>query len=198
MTRVERLWPGETFVCIGTGPSLTQAQVDACAGRARVIVINNAYTYAPWADVMYACDRKFWNWPVGLKAAAEFGGLKYSLQDGVPAGVQVLKNLGKDGLSRDPAGLKTGHNSGYQAINLAVLLGARRVILLGYDMHGGHCFGQHPDKSGPPFALCLAAFPTLVEPLRQAGVSVINCTPGSALLCFPMASLADALQEIAA
>jgi len=35
----------------------------------------------------------------------------------------------------------------------------------------------------------LPKFPTIVEPLRGAGVEVLNATPGSALTCWPMESL---------
>jgi hypothetical protein len=36
-------------------------------------------------------------------------------------------------------------------------------------------------------------FQTIVQPLRQRGVEVLNCTPGSALECFSKADLRDAL-----
>jgi hypothetical protein len=37
-------------------------------------------------------------------------------------------------------------------------------------------------------------FRTLVAPLRDLGIEVLNCTPGSALDCFPMADLRDVLK----
>lgn len=196
MTAAPRLWPGSTIVCIGTGPSLTLADVEACRDRARVIAVNNAYTMAPWADVLYAADNKFWGWK---KGAPEFAGLKYTIDS--PAyhyPVVMLENTGDYGLEQQPTGLRTGYNSGYQAINLAVHFGAARILLLGYDMHGTHYFGDHPDRTVPPFAACLAAFPTLVDPLKAAGVEILNCTPGSAIPCFPTVPLAEALAEVAA
>ncbi len=190
---VPKLWPGATIVCAATGPSLTAAQLDRCRLDARVIAVNNAYQLAPWADVLYACDQKWWHWHKGVPT---FRGLKYSLNASYPD-VKVLKNVGQTGLSSNPSGLMTGHNSGYQAINLAVHLGAARILLLGYDMQGGHFFGKHPDKSAPPFAACLKAFPTLVKPLAALGIEIVNCTPGSALTCFPMRSLDEALEMAA-
>jgi len=197
VTPVERLWPNSTVVCIGTGPSLTPAQVDVCRGKAHVIVVNNAWELAPWADVLYAADAKWWRRFDGVPA---FPGLKYSVMptransahQEYPS-IQILRNTGGYGLELDPSGLRTGANSGYQAINLAVHLGASRIVLLGYDMHGDHYFGSHPDKAKPAFSMCLTAFPTLVEPLQAAGVSIVNCTPGSALTCFPQASLLSIL-----
>jgi hypothetical protein len=187
---VPKLWPAGTIVCLATGPSLTRADVEYVHGKAdAVIAVNDAYRWAPWADVLYACDQKWWRWH---KGAPDFLGLKYTLQPEAAAfhRVQVLRQTGTDGLDLNPTGLRTGKNSGYQAINLAVHLGARRIVLLGYDMRGDktsgdHCFGRHPDGSRPPFALCLPKFKTLVAPLAAAGVEVINCTRVTALMAFP-------------
>lgn len=189
---VPKLWPGSTVVCLGTGPSLTAADVDAVHGKAKVIAINNAHVLAPWADVLYACDYKWWHWH---KGAPTFRGMKFSIDErarGFP-GVQILRNSGKDGLEMDPTGLKTGSNSGFQAINLAVHFGAMKVLLLGYDMQGQHFFGNHPDGSAPPFEICLRQFRTLVEPLKKLGVHIINCTRTTQLDCFPMMAIEDAL-----
>lgn len=196
---VPRLWPESTVVCLGTGPSLTPADVDFCRERARVIAVNDAYTIAPWADCLYAADGKWWKWH---KGAPGFVGMKYSIEphDAHKASAVMLKNLGRPGLSLDPAGLCLGTtaNSGYQAINLAVHFGARRILLLGYDMRGSHFFGVHPDNSLPRFERVVPGFQTLVAPLAALGVTVINCTPRSALTCFPRAALRDALEAVAA
>lgn len=196
---VPRLWPGGTVACLGGGPSLTQADVDYVRDRAHVIAVNDSYRLAPWADVLYACDSKwwFWNWAKGAK---DFAGLKFALDPGARRypGVQVLRNTGDKGLELDPTGLRAGRNSGYQAINLAVHFGARRVILLGYDMRGGHWHSGHPDGSAPPFSICLARFETLAGPLMKAGVEVVNCSPRTALKTFPCVALREALQEVLA
>jgi len=199
---IERLWPGSTIVCLGTGPSLIRADVEACRDKARVIAVNNAWELAPWADVLYAADAKWWRRFGGVP---DFRGRKYSIMPNghkVPqqeyADIHILRNTGDQGLERDPSGLRTGKNSGYQSINLAVHLGASQILLLGYDMQGDHYFGSHPDKSRPPFKHCLQAFATLVSPLAELGISIVNCTPGSALTCFPMAPLASVLESVAA
>jgi len=199
---VPMLWPKSTVGCLGSGPSLIQADVDGCRDRAHVIAVNDTHRLAPWADVLYAADAKWWRRFGGVPA---FLGRKYSIMPNghkVPQqefrDIHILRNTGDQGLERDPSGLRTGKNSGYQAINLAVHLGASQILLLGYDMQGDHFFGSHPDKSHPPFKHCLQAFPTLVSPLAEIGVSIVNCTPGSALTCFPMAPLASVLEEVAA
>lgn len=200
--KVPRLWPGSTIVCIASGPSLTAADAEYCRGKAKVIAINNAYKLAMWADVLYACDAKWWRWAHTDKGRhpdfQHFRGLKYGLMAGVAQwpGVQRLKHTGADGLERHPAAIRHGSNSGYQAINLAMHFGAKRIILIGYDMGATgrkHFDGDHPDGSAPPFAACLRHFATLVEPLKAAGVEVINCTRKTALTCFPQMPIEQAL-----
>lgn len=194
---------------MATGPSLTQADVEACRGRARVIAIKDSYRLAPWADALYACDAKWWRRYNGVP---EFTGRKYALEphehgepdpDFAPwPDVVVLKNAGLAGLALDPSALRHGYNSGYQAINLAVHLGARRIVLLGYDMQPGpqgyHWFGSHPWQVDIPFGLFLQQFPALVAPLAAAGVEIVNATRSTALTCFPCQPLEACLVEAAA
>lgn len=194
--RVPRLCPGGTVVCLGGGPSLTPEDVTYVRGKAdAVIAINDSYRLAPWADVLYACDGKWWYWHGAEAGVKAFAGLKFALDPAAKrtAGVQVLKKTGESGLELDPGGVRAGRNSGYQAINVAVHLGASRVVLLGYDMRGGHWHKGHPDGSAPPFAICLQRFATLVAPLKAAGVEVVNCTPKTALTAFRCAALRDTL-----
>lgn len=209
MTTVEKRWPGETFVCIASGPSLRPEDVNLVRGRARVIVVNTSYQLAPWADVLYACDEKWWNWHKGVP---DFQGLKFGLdriekRKPVPfhklPSVQVLQNTGAEGLELSPHGLRHGKNSGYQAINLAVHLGAARILLLGYDMKCGkhgelHWHPDHPHRTSLDVNNWLRYYATLVQPLQALKIEVLNCTSRSALRCFPMVSLREALDVSAA
>lgn len=206
MIVVPKLWPGATFTLIGGGPSLTSADVEAVRGTGRVIAINNAYLLAPWADVLYAADAKWIDdWHQGVPS---FTGPKYSIEGGLrPATTrpdwQMLRNTGFLGLEHEPTGLRTGFNSGYQAINLAVHLGATRIRLLGYDMalaHDGrsHWFGAHPDHGTSPYLQMREAFQSLISPLAELGIDVVNCSRQTALTAFPCVSLEQELQERAA
>ena len=118
--------------------------------------------------------------------------------------VRVLKFTGQRGLELDPSGLRHGSNSGYQAINLAVNLGAKRIVLLGYDMKvNGHRTHWHNEQrqdasvfAGTIRDTMLPHFHTLIDPLKVLGVEVINATPDSALTCFPMMMLEEALRTV--
>jgi len=205
MTSVPKLWPVSTIVCLGSGPSLTTSDVDDACQHAPVIAINDAYRLLPAGKsdvVLYAADRKWIDWHDGVPG---FAGPKYSIEGLDPATTrqdwQVLRNTGFLGLELEPTGLRAGYNSGFQAINLAVHLGATRILLLGYDLSPApdgrtHWFGDHPDRQPSPYGAMLEAFPSLVEPLAALGIPVVNCSRRTALTTFPCMALEDELARL--
>lgn len=142
---VQRDWEGETVVIIAGGPSLTDDQVEYVRkSGAKVIAINNAYLMAPFADILYACDYKWWKWHDGAK---DFEGMKVCLRYAMATedlegewpedeytDVRSLAYHKLRGISREPGIVNSGRDSGYQAIQLALQLGAARIVLLGYDL----------------------------------------------------------------
>lgn len=198
MPSVPRLFPDRTIVCLASGPSLTREDVEACRGIVPAVAVNDTYQWAPWADVLYACDARWWELHQG---AQEFQGLKFALEkkaDKWP-GVTVLEHTGDRGLERDPSGVRTGKNSGYQAINVAVHLGAKRILLLGYDMAAQgkrtHFAGHRPAPyhASSPYPFFADMFGSMTADLKALGVDVVNCSRETALKCFPRRSLAKAL-----
>ena len=86
-----------------------------------------------------------------------------------------------------------GDNSGFQATNLAIQFGAEEIWLIGFDMKVNgkpHFFGEHPleCRKGMTPRSWRAAFET-AERMMPEHISIINATPGSALSCFPRATL---------
>lgn len=189
-------WQGQTVVVAATGPSLTAQQLQQCR-RLPLVVVNDAHRLAPWADVLYACDTAWWDHHQG---APGFQGQRWSSHH-LPGndklacaqrwGLQLVAGRDAEGFSRDPACIHYGGNSGFQAINLATLWGAARVLLLGFDGGSGHFFGRHPaglrngdaDRFRTHFHLAA----------RNLPCPVLNCTPGSRLACFDKVSLDAAL-----
>lgn len=198
--RVPKLWPGETVVLIGGGSSLALSDVTYCRDKAKVIAIKEAYLLAPWADGLYAAEQKWWRHYDG---APTFHGLKYAIEHDETIetaewsawpDVQVLRNTGTEGLELDPTGLRTGFNSGYQALGLATHLGAAKVVLLGFDCWSGpdgqqNWFGRHPNHLPSPYPLFLQAFASISEPLKAAGVEVVNASRFTVLTAFPRVAL---------
>lgn len=203
---VPRLLPdGGTVLVTGSGPSLTQGDIDLARAHVdHVIAVNDSYKLSPDATVLYAADTRWWGWHKGARDVHKVGTVKYPAFAGrfryclgrtpYPE-VQILRRGPQSGLTLDPGKVALGLNGVYQSINVAVHLGATRILLLGVDMKDAlnHFFGRHPNNSGPPISLCLQRFATLVEPLATAGVEVINCTSGTALKAFPRMALTEAL-----
>lgn len=207
---IPKLWPGATVVCIASGPSLTLKQVRHVAlarleERCRVIAVNDAVYVAWFADWLHATDNKWWMWH--RKTATKFPGVKTTMVTGCPEawGVKMLRNKSLEtpgqygGYTDDQDALCTGGNGGYQAAQIAVKGGARKVILIGYDMKFGpnnesHFHGDHPDEMRSDYEnTMLQWWPGLAEALSARGIEVINCSPDSAIGCFPKASLANVL-----
>lgn len=199
---VPRAYPDSTIVILASGPSLTAAQIThvrhvQADGRCHVIAINSTFFAAPFAEVIYASDEKWWKWHAD--ALRDQQAYKYSLQKTATHGGAVpLRASGLFGLEEDPTALRSGGHSGHAAINLAVHLGASTIILLGYDGQRGldgavHHHPPHPDNRVGGFARMIHALGTLVEPLRQRGIAITNCTPTTAIPHFPTADLADVL-----
>lgn len=169
----------------------------------RTIVTNDTYRRAPWADVLYAADFKWWKHHIEAVRSSDFQGELWSQCGEARAsfGTQWVQSCNR-------AGLGTGHmihyggNSGYQAINLAYLWGVRKFVLLGLDCGAGpageaHWFGQHPKplNARQEFWRWALRFNRLAEDMAQAGAQVVNASRRTALECWPRADLGDLLAD---
>lgn len=196
-------WTGETAFLLGCGPSLARTPLQELPRHGRVIAINDAFLRLPSADVLYFCDRAWWKRHSHLVHERFTGRWIVTLRDEYP-GVKTLRCTGELGLEEDPGALRHGSNSGYQAINLAFHFGATRIVLLGYDMQVVDGWRMHHaprswDRTTPEafqrvlLQKMLPKFQSLVAPLREAGVEVLNATPGSRLTLWPRVALEEVL-----
>jgi hypothetical protein len=192
---IVRDWEGQTVAIFASGPSMTSAVAEQYRALRSIAINNQAMDCAPWADIIYGSDLKWWlhYWPL----VAKLPGRKVSVQIGKPLeGVEYLRPSSQV-FDERPEYLSTGANSGYAALCLACKLGAARVLLCGYDMgerHGRFRRHDYPANlnSRPRFADWLPRFARLAPVLKTRGVDVINCTPDSSLTCFPFQSTPSA------
>lgn len=194
----------DTWVCIASGPSLT-AEDCALVGRWRdrvggkVIAVNGSWRLAPWADVIYGMDRTWWKrWIEEIRSASTARRVANAQPDGEALDLEVIPGVKRNGLGRKRPHL--AGNSGHAAINLAFLWGARRIVLLGYDMQmtGGrsHFHDEHPwdlTERKPPTMAWVPRYAQLATDLAAEGVEVINATRETALGCFERRPLAEVL-----
>lgn len=185
---------------VAGGPSAAHAGLEAAKGRAALIAINEGRRLAPWADVLYACDLKWWRLHDGAK---DFPGLAVT-QDRTAAEefglCLVTLRHGNALLLDEPGVIGSGGNGGFQALNLALQFGARKIILVGYDLTldgGEHWHGAHPKPLNNPGPEAIArwrqALDDAAPALADLGATVINASRVSALANYPKMSLEDAL-----
>lgn len=199
------IWAGEPCYVIGGGPSLEGFDWDCLRGR-NVVGCNAAfYMGASLVPIMVFGDAQFLKQHrTGLDQYAEEGGwvvtCSHNLKRFPPPG--YLKQMRKQikGLAAD--GLGWNRNTGSAAVNLALLLGATTVYLLGYDMQlsgdGRKNFhNAYSDTPNPQaYERFLRGFDCVVRDLKQLfpGQRVVNLEDGTSLLeAFPKESLRDHL-----
>lgn len=198
MWSVPRLWPGQSCAILASGFSMSQEVADTVRyTRLRTIVINTTFQLAPWADMLYAADSDWWQ---EYKATAlKFAGLKVTCSPTPYDDVLQLNNSGPLGFDPNPANVRTCNaNSGGQAIHVAAHAGCTRILLCGFDMHGGNWHGKHPRRlrnaGKEMFERWLPGFDPLGDDLEKRGVEVVNCTPDSRLKRFRMADLKEEIE----
>lgn len=201
--RVPRIWEGGDCYILGGGPSLRAVDVNRLRGH-RVIAINNAFKLGDWIEVCLFRDAPWWRrygsqvleWP-GLRVTI---GREYL---GIP-GLKVLQHEGGLGITLDPCKLRWNVSTGGAALNLAVHLGVKRIVLLGYDMQKG-ATGENNwhEENRPhtkearfdPYPRFLQAFPSIKADLERLGIKCLNATDGGCLETFPRVSLEDLLGD---
>ena len=193
-------WSGQTVVILASGPSLREfIRTGSSLDGVRTITTNSSIFAYPKADVAFGVDFMWWKthhqvvrresralcWTVDRSAAERFG-------------LYFVRGANTGGLHETR--VNTNGNSGAAAINLATLFGAKRILLLGFDMKLGpddekHWHPDHPKPcaQGMVFDDWLYKMDALARGCDRKGIEVINCTPGSALHAFPMMPLEEAL-----
>lgn len=187
----EQSFRDQTVAVLGSGPSMSQSVADSVKHLPR-IAINTTYQLARDADIIYGADSMWWRqWEHDVK---DLPGTKVSIEyrTGIhpngPEFVRVLRWGGTSGYDERPGYVRWGGHGGYQALHLAASMGAKRVLLFGFDCQGGHWHGAHPNPLGNPLEQTLKSWMGYLEdlaPILEArGVEVFNCSPISRLECF--------------
>jgi len=192
-----------TIVCIASGPSLTRDDV-ALVERAGhpILGINNAYQVCDKLTYHYACDQSWWHrhYPYTQARTRKFC-TEERTNAPAPSEVEQMKRGHTECFSHKWPILCTGKNGGFQALNLAYLLGYGRIILLGYDMQGtsgslhwheDHAFQGAKNPKEGTFKEWRRIFNKMASEILSV-VEVLNATRQTALECFPKIKLEEVL-----
>lgn len=197
---VAREWAGETVFVLAGGPSVADLDLSPLAGR-RVIAINSAHLSWPMADIVFYADARWWT-DLGSKESVRAARIVTTGAAGPASGLHLVKVEPSPGIALDPCRVALRRTSVSGAINLAVHLGAARVVLLGVD--GGLVNGRrHHHGVKYPWPLVDRCFDehrveleALAPSVAAVGVEVLNCSPVSALRCWERIAFPEALEMI--
>ena len=182
----------KTLAVVATGKSVTLKQMDYLHNSVcDVMVINETFLLAPWADYLFAVDKDWWAYYGDIVSRNFYGECYTSL----PASSELRpypklflgsnKEHSQGGLNKVPGHVYNGGCGGHAALNVAYHLGYSRIVLLGFDMKPGHWFRKwirpaHMRKASSyeHFNNCVSQ---ICSELEQEGVLVYNCTPNSLL-----------------
>lgn len=208
---IPRIWDGETAYIIGGGPSVRDMPLSLFQGK-NIIAVNNSWEILRNSSVLYFSDHQWWTWNKE-KVLNGFNGeiitdCSHKCFENEECVRRVFRQ-NRHGLEwRDSASLAWNRSGGANAINVAVHMGATRIVLVGFDMrivdgapHGGN--NWHDDHKFMPRDNCyqkfLRFFPFINEDLAKMNaetgrdVRIFNATPGSALTLYPFVTLEKTL-----
>jgi hypothetical protein len=185
------------MVVIGGGPSISSTPLELIH-HLPVVAANNAFKLGPWVDAMFFGDCRWLEWH--RKEMQEYEGIKTTTCDRHrdKHKIKILKRVNNEPLTKSKDSVAWNKSSGAACINLAVHLGAKRIILIGFDMKQidgrSNYHDEHKTNSNDKvYRRFKAPFPRLARALKELGIEVINATPGSALNSFPIMTLEEAL-----
>ena len=204
-------WAGQPCFIIGGGPSFIGFDFERLRGRGRVIAINKAFMYAPFADVVFFMDHaSFYMWlkrgmfgADAITAWNEFKGFRVflNLRGREVKDAYSIRSIGRVGLPTSlKGGLYHGNNSGFGAIGTALCMRADPIYLLGYDLkhqgnvthfHGGYSRHQ-PEIVMRSYKQGLMELAHLIA--KRGWPKVINLNPNSALTDFPFSTIDEVLK----
>jgi len=205
----DELWVGKQVVILGGGPSLKRVNLgllrSTFSEKERIIIgLNDAYLLDSIVDL----DVVFWGDNVWLEHHRKFlnaagpAFAKITCQSTQPLAVDNVLWV-----QRRPDGLwkkgRIGWNwsTGAAAINLALLMGSKEIVLLGFDMKDEEGMNNwHPNLINPPpnkklRELQFSGFATVAKELPEKfpEARVYNATEGTSLKCFNLVRLEDVL-----
>lgn len=218
---VVKLWPNSTVFIVGGGASLNTTGLMWSKDNAetilksvsdnlsiihdkRVIGVNNAFELGDWVDICFFGDERWLGW--NRHKLVEFPGLVVC---NVPVSggewVHKLHRNEQPGIDTRPTHCCWNKNSGCAAINLAALLGAKVIVLIGFDMDVDKETGQHdwhkmhkiennPGYNTPYVERFLPSMPAIKRDCDKLGVNVINTSMNSAIEEFEKMSLREAVK----
>ncbi len=224
---VPKIWENETCFIIGGGPSLASqlgipdtlltafkngsAPIEALHQyftpfkTSHTIGVNMAYKFgADFIDIVFIGDLGFLK--TNTTDLQNFNGLIVTCAPMFPPSPNI-KTLMRDrkkttGIVDDPTKVAWNGHSGGSAINLAIHLGAKRIVLLGFDLNSSPANEHHWHKyyqtksqklQNVSYILHMRGYADIAKDAEKLGVEILNASPTSAINVFKKVTLKECL-----
>ena len=190
---------GGTVFILGGGASLRGFDFGRLRGR-HVIAINALGHDAPFADILYFRDRLWLKDASNLALVSNWSGMVVTecRHNSIPDHVHRIAAQPMEHFTVNRSPIKGGRSSGHTAVGLAVGVGFKTLMLLGFDCRlvDGRSHSHDRYRAADP-SLYRNAFLPAWRGWRGAaeriGARIINATPGSAIDEFERAAVEEVL-----
>ena len=196
-------------VLSGASPASVYSPYMESIHKKHVIGINVAFLLGDWVEMAFFGDGGFFN--QYFKQLTKFKGILVSCNPDVQK-YEWVKYLPKDsrgrGISENPKMVCWNNNSGAAAISVAANAGAKRIILLGFDMklddrnfqHWHNLYGKGNELDQRrlqhlPFDRHLRGFAPIKQDAKIRNIEIINASPDSRITEFPKFSVTELLHD---
>lgn len=199
---IEPDWLGETVFIVAGGTSATPDDIASLKGR-KVIAINSSYHSAPFADILFFADSRWW-----VREREQFRFTSESFAGIIATTSKASKTSRLHRLRQvvPPPGMAMARNSValertslQAAMNIAMHKGARRMVLLGADNRDGddgriHHHAEYPwTRHRLTWDVKKDQLGLAATDLKKMGVEVLNCSNITTLDFWPTPRLSDVL-----
>lgn len=192
------MWKGQFAFVIGGGPSVKPEHVEMIKGH-KVVVINSSYEIAPWADILFFGDTRWWMHNQKDVLSKFRNGMMITVSRSVKhPRVKNMARCAPPGLTDIPSVLTMERTSLTAVLNLMKHFKVRGIGLLGIDNKTQgrqvHHHTPHPWAQRPGWELAQRnELKSTVIPLQDEGIKVWNLSPVSAIDFWPHRTLQEVL-----
>ena len=166
-----------------------------------VIGINMAYKIGDWMDIVFFGDKDFYSLPNVKEELSVYPGKVVSCHSSFRNHKSIMFVDKADyfkGIAKEQDKVCWNQNSGAAAISLAANMGAKRIILVGFDMKDdkdqSHWHSLYA-KSVTPYHIHLSGFAQIAIDAKERGIEIINANPDSNLLHFPRVTVDEVIRK---
>ena len=194
-------WASETVYIVGGGPSAGYHDLTQLQGI--VVAVNDSAAFLPHADVVFTASPPWCRHRTqliqkhsGILVVRTACGPSSVRRWGLPESTILLPLRKRHGTTEQER--KAAHNSGQEAIYWAASQGARRIVLIGFDMgeprhwHGGYEWMAQREVRGfteEHYPIWIDNMVVTAQDMADVGVEITNANPCSKITAFPYQEL---------